>query len=865
MARYNFKETEPKWRKAWSDADVFRAQARPGQPKYYMLEMFPYPSGRLHMGHVRNYALGDVIARFKRARGFSVLHPMGWDAFGLPAENAAMERGVDPKAWTYDNIARMRAELKELGLSIDWSREFATCDVAYYGKQQALFLDLYERGLVYRKEGLVNWDPVDQTVLANEQVENGRGWRSGAIVEKRKLNQWFMRITDYADQLADDLATLDRWPEKVRVMQENWIGRSKGLKFSFEFAKAAPKGFESGLEVYTTRPDTLYGASFVGIAPDHPLAEFAAAQDPGAAAFIAECKKGGASQAEIDTAEKIGFDTGLKVKHPFDPDWELPVWIANFILMDYGTGAIFACPAHDQRDLDFSRKYNLPVTPVVLPPGEDPAKFQVGDEAYAGPGVIYNSHFLNGMDIEAAKAAAIARIEGMGRGEGATVYRLRDWGVARQRAWGCPIPVVHCDKDGVVPLPKSALPVALPDDLEFGKPGNALARHPTWKHAACPKCGGPATREVDTLDTFVDSAWYFARFANPDAAEPIDKAAADYWMPVDQYIGGIEHAVLHLLYARFVTKALADDGQLSVREPFAGLFTQGMVTHETYRKQSGEWVEPKEVEVVAEGKSRRARLLENGAEVVIGDVEKMSKSKKNTVAPEEIFDVYGVDAARLFVLSDSPPERDAQWTTGGVQGAWRFVNRVWDEFDSQPAPSSGESSAPPAGDDPAARAIRRATHKLVKQVTEAIDGFRFNSGIARLYEFLNLLKANPASGASPAAMAARQEALSAFARLIAPFTPHLAEECWVRIGGQGLVASAPWPQFDPALTEDAVRILPVQVNGKRRGEISAPAGAAADEVEKIVLDDPEIARRLEGLTIRKVIVVQDRIVNIVAA
>ena len=860
MARYNPKETEPKWRKAWADADAFRAVIDPSKPKYYVLEMFPYPSGRLHMGHVRNYSLGDVIARFKRARGFSVLHPMGWDAFGLPAENAAMERGVDPKAWTYDNIARMRAELKELGLSIDWSREFATCDLAYYGQQQALFLDLYARGLVYRREGLVNWDPVDMTVLANEQVVDGRGWRSGAVVEKRKLNQWFFRITDYADQLTDDLQTLDRWPEKVRVMQENWIGRSKGLTFSFAFADAAPEGFEAGLEVYTTRPDTLFGASFVAIAADHPLAQQAAANDPKAAAFIAECKKGGASQAEIDTAEKLGFDTGLRVKHPFDPAWELPVWIANFVLMDYGAGALFGCPAHDQRDIDFARKYGLPVTPVVLPPGGDPATFAVKDEAYTGPGVIYNSRFLDGLDIEAAKAAAIARMEAQGQGRGATVFRLRDWGVARQRAWGCPIPVVHCDKDGVVPLPKSALPVALPDDLEFGKPGNALARHPTWKHT-CPACGGPATREVDTLDTFVDSSWYFIRFANPDFATPIDKAAADYWMAVDQYIGGIEHAVLHLLYARFITKALADDGQVSVREPFAGLFTQGMVTHETYRRQTGEWVEPKDVEIIAEGKSRRARLLENGAEVVIGDVEKMSKSKKNTVAPEEIFETYGVDAARLFVLSDSPPERDAQWSNAGVQGAWRFVNRVWDEFDSQPA----EAVAGPSEGDEAAMALRRATHKLVKQVTEAIDTFRFNSGIARLYEFLNLLKANPAAKASPGVAAARQEALGAFARLIAPFTPHLAEECWARVGGQGMVAEAPWPEFDAALTEEAVRVLPVQVNGKRRGEISAPAGASAADVEKIVLDDPEIARRLEGLTIRKVIVVPDRIVNIVAA
>ncbi|MDZ4375268.1 MAG: leucine--tRNA ligase [Phenylobacterium sp.] len=871
MARYNPKETEPRWRQAWADADAFRAVADRSRPKYYVLEMFPYPSGRLHMGHVRNYSMGDVIARFKRAKGFSVLHPMGWDAFGLPAENAAMERGVDPKAWTYENIERMRAELKELGLSIDWSREFATCDVDYYGKQQAWFLDLFERGLVYRKESVVNWDPVDQTVLANEQVVDGRGWRSGAPVEKRKLNQWSMRITDYADQLTDDLKTLDRWPDKVRVMQENWIGRSKGLRFRFHFAHTrvgeemagdsrtgapVPDGFSDGLEVYTTRPDTLYGASFVGIAADHPLAAAVAARDPEAAAFIDACRKGAATEAEIETAEKKGYDTGLRVKHPFDPNWELPVWIANFILMDYGTGAIFACPAHDQRDLDFCRKYDLPVTPVVLPPGEDPATFTVADEAYVGPGTLYNSEGLDGLEIEAAKAEAVRRIEAQGDGEGATVFRLRDWGVSRQRAWGCPIPVVHCPTDGVVPLPKSALPVAHPIDIEFSKAGNALERHPTWKHTTCPTCGGPATRETDTLDTFVDSSWYFARFANPHVPEPISKVDADYWLPVDQYIGGIEHAVLHLLYARFVTKALADARQLSVREPFAGLFTQGMVTHETYRRQSGEWVEPKDVELVAEGATRRATLAGSGEPLVIGDVEKMSKSKRNTVAPEEIFEVYGVDAARLFVLSDSPAERDVQWTTGGVQGAWRFVTRVWDEFDSQPDETP---TAQPEAE------LRRATHKLIRQVTEAIDGFRFNSGIARLYEFLNLLKANPANGATPVVLAARREALSAFARLIAPFTPHLAEECWARIGGEGMVVAAPWPEFDLALTEDAFKVLPVQVNGKRRGEIQAPAGAEPADVEALVMADADIAAKLEGLTIRKIIVVKDRIVNIVAA
>ena len=860
MARYNPKESEPKWRAAWAEADVFRTPEAGDKPKYYVLEMFPYPSGRLHMGHVRNYALGDVVARYKRSRGFNVLHPMGWDAFGLPAENAAMERGVDARAWTYDNISRMRAELKELGLSIDWSREFATCDVAYYGKQQAWFLKLLERGLVYRREGVVNWDPVDQTVLANEQVVDGRGWRSGAPVEKRKLSQWFLRITDYADDLIEGLKGLDRWPEKVRTMQENWIGRSRGLRFSFRFEGDAPRGHEDGLNVYTTRPDTLFGASFVGIAPDHPLAEELSRSRPDIAEFIASCRRGAASEAEIETAEKVGLDTGLRVTHPFDPNWKLPVWIANFILMDYGTGAIFACPAHDQRDLDFARKYDLPVRPVVLPPGEEPASFTVGSEAYTGGGVIYNSGFLDGLDVETAKAEAIRRIEGAGQGEGATVYRLRDWGVSRQRGWGCPIPVIHCESCGVVPVPADQLPVALPDDMDFSRPGNALARHPTWKDAPCPSCGAPARRETDTLDTFVDSSWYFARFTNPAAEAPVDRSAADYWMPVDQYIGGIEHAVLHLLYARFVTRALADEGLVGVKEPFAGLFTQGMVTHETYRRASGEWLEPGAVELRADGGQRTAVLIETGEPVVIGDVEKMSKSKRNTVAPGEIFEVYGVDAARLFVLSDSPPERDVQWTASGVEGAWRFVSRVWNEFDTQPQ----EAQTLAAGPDEAALPLRRATHRLIKSITDAIEDFRFNSGIARLYEFLNTLRSHPAGGASPSILAARQEALSVFARLIAPFTPHLAEECWARIGGEGLVVDAPWPVFDPALAEDAVKTLPVQINGKRRGEIQAPAGAEPGDVEQLVLSHPELARWLGELSVRKVIVVKDRIVNIVA-
>ena len=865
MARYNPKESEPFWRKAWDQAEVFKTlqpEEAGGRPKYYVLEMFPYPSGRIHMGHVRNYAMGDVVARFKRARGYNVLHPMGWDAFGMPAENAAMERGIHPKGWTYDNIAAMRDQLKLLGLSIDWSREFATCDPAYYGHQQAWFLSLLQKGLVYRKEGVVNWDPVDMTVLANEQVIDGKGWRSGAVVEKRKLTQWFLRITDYADALIEGLSGLDRWPDKVRIMQENWIGRSKGLRLAFKFSAASPAGFEAGLEVYTTRPDTLFGASFLAIAPDHPLSDALAKSDPEVAAFVAECRKGGASGADIETAEKKGLDTGLRVAHPLDPSQTLPVWIGNFVLMDYGTGAIFGCPAHDQRDLDFARKYGLSVVPVVLPSGEDPQTFAVENEAYTGPGTLFNSRFLDGLDIESAKAKVIDQIEAAGQGQGATVYRLRDWGVSRQRYWGCPIPVIHCPACGVVPLPNDQLPVVLPDDVTFDRPGNPLLRHPTWRHTTCPSCGAAAERETDTLDTFVDSSWYFARFTDPTSPSPIHKAAADYWLPVDQYIGGVEHAVLHLLYARFVTRALRDTGALDVAEPFAGLFTQGMVTHETYRGPDGQWVEPQSVEIIAEGNNRRAVMVEGGAPVVIGDIEKMSKSKKNVVAPEDIFDAYGVDAARLFVMSDSPPERDVQWTNGGVEGAWRFVNRVWTEFDSQP---EGPVAAVPYLDNPEALDLIKVAHRLIKALTDSIEAFRFNGGIAKLYEFLNIIKALPAASASAEVLAARAEALSILARLIAPFTPHLAEACWVRIGGDGMVVNAPWPELDSDLASDDQRILPVQINGKRRGEVSVPAGLGQAEVEKLALADEAVARHLEGLTVRKVIVVTDRIVNIVAS
>ena len=853
MARYEPKTAEPRQQARWAEAAAFVTKDT-GRPKYYVLEMFPYPSGNIHMGHARNSVMGDVVARSKRAQGYDVLHPMGWDAFGMPAENAAMERGVHPGDWTWSNIATMRDQLKLLGLSLDWSREFATCDPEYYGKQQAWFLELYRRGLVYRKDGVVNWDPIDNTVLANEQVIDGRGWRSGAVVEKRKLNQWFLRITDYADDLIDGLKTLDRWPEKVRLMQENWIGRSKGLQMTWAFSGQAPAGYETGVEIYTTRPDTLFGASFLGLAPDHPISKQLAEADPRVADFIAECRKGGASQAEIEQAEKIGWDTSLKVLHPFTGA-EIPVWIANFILSEYGTGAIFACPAHDQRDLDFARKYGLPVIPVVRPEGAGD-DFAVGDEAYTGPGSIFHSDFLDGLDIEAAKAEAIRRVEAAGTGQGATIYRLRDWGVSRQRYWGCPIPIIHCSSCGPVEVPADQLPVELPEDVTFDVPGNPLDRHPTWKHVKCPSCGQDATRETDTLDTFVDSSWYFARFTDPKAAEPINTEAANRWLAVDQYIGGVEHAVLHLLYARFITRALSDAGMLSVKEPFAGLFTQGMVVHETYFEGQDEvgkprWVEPTDVRIETVDGQRVATRLSNGARLSIGDIEKMSKSKKNVVAPQEILESHGVDAGRLFVLSDSPPERDVQWTPGGVEGASRFVQRTWSLFDAYDPGFAGE--------DKANAELLRETHKAIKAVSEGVEGFRFNSAIAKLYAFVATVRDSAQAGGD-----AKRQALSALARLIAPFTPHLAEECWTQLGEDGMVLDAPWPVWDAALAADDEVVLPIQINGKRRAEIRVARGMEPAEVEALVLADETVKARLEGLSVKKIVVVKDRIVNLVA-
>ena len=859
--RYEFAEAEPRWQRAWAERECFRVADVPGEgkPKYYVLEMFPYPSGKIHMGHVRNYTLGDVVARYKRARGYSVLHPMGWDAFGLPAENAARERGIHPARWTYDNIAAMRAELRRMGLSLDWEREFATCDAAYYGQQQFLFLALLRAGLAYRKESFVNWDPVDGTVLANEQVIDGRGWRSGAPVEKRRLAQWSFRITEFAPELLAALDGLDRWPERVRTMQAHWIGRSEGARLAFPLV-APFDGIES-VEVYTTRPDTLFGMSFVALAAEHPLAAAVAARDPIAAKFIAECRRLGTSEAAIEAAEKQGYDTGLTVAHPFLKGEKNPVWIANFVLMEYGTGAIFGCPAHDQRDLEFARKYGLPVLPVVLPAGERAEDFSVGSTAWVGAGRMIHSGFLDGLDPAAAKRRVIAELERLGIGRGEVNWRLRDWGVSRQRYWGCPIPVIHCAACGVVPVPEEDLPVILPEDVRFDRPGNPLADHPTWKHVRCPACGAAAERETDTLDTFVDSAWYFSRFCSPRAADPVDRAAVDHWLPVDQYIGGIEHAILHLLYARFFTRAMQKTGFVSVAEPFAGLFTQGMVTHESYRLADGRWLYPEEVERRADGSVvERA----SGAAVIVGRIEAMSKSRRNTVDPGAIIARYGADTARWFILSDNPPERDMEWTEAGVAGAHRFLQRLQRLAD-------GIAAARAPNDVPelfseAARVLRRRTHQTILAVTASLEDFAFNSAVARLYELAGAIgdaEREPGEGLA----AARREAVEVLVRLAAPMIPHLAEELHARLhpGAAVLVAELPWPEADPALAASDAVTIAVQVGGKLRGTVVMAPDSPEEAVIAAAEAEPNVARLLAGRRVVRRIHVPNRIVNFVVA
>jgi leucyl-tRNA synthetase len=856
MSRYNFRETEAKWQRRWRDGKLFEVAADPARPKYYVLEMFPYPSGKLHVGHVRNYTMGDLVARYRRAQGFNVLHPMGWDAFGLPAENAAIAEKTHPAVWTEHNITTMRAQLQRMGLAYDWSREITTCDPDYYRHEQKMFLDFLAAGLAYRKESWVNWDPVENTVLANEQVIEGRGWRSGAIVEKRLLSQWFLRITAFTEELLEAIYGLERWPERVRLMQENWIGRSEGARVRFQIA-----GHDDRVEVFTTRHDTLYGASFLGLSPNHPLAARLAETDPGLAAFIAECNRMGTSEAVIEAAEKRGHATGLEAVHPLDPSRRVPVYVANFVLMEYGTGAIFGCPAHDQRDLEFARKYGLPVIPVVLPPGADPARFAIGDEAYVEDGTLFNSDFIDGLSVPEAKRAVGERLEALGRGERTIAYRLRDWGVSRQRYWGCPIPVIHCPDCGIVPVPEADLPVTLPEDVSFETPGNPLAHHPTWKHVECPKCGRPATRETDTFDTFFESSWYFLRFCSPHAEAGFEPAAVDYWMPVDQYIGGVEHAVLHLLYSRFFTRALRQCGylgNLGFDEPFAGLFTQGMVCHQTYQGADGEWLFPEEVDPAPDG----GFVDHQGRPVQVGRLEKMSKSKKNVVGLVENVETYGADTARLYLLSDSPPERDLEWTATGIEGIWRYVNRVWRLISEPPVPLPPPGTPVPAALPADVDAVRRTTHKTIAAVTDDLDKFRFNRAVARIRELTNALEELPA--AEPGGAAVLREGVETLARLLGPMMPHLAEEMWQTIGGQGTIAEQPWPQADPRLVRDEQVTIAVQVNGKLRATLELPRDAASEAVERAALALPQVVRWLEGRPPRKTVVVPNRIVNIVA-
>ncbi|MEH2473063.1 leucyl-tRNA synthetase [Nitrobacteraceae bacterium AZCC 2161] len=869
--RYNARETEPRWQRQWDEKAIFATSNADPRPKYYVLEMFPYPSGRIHMGHVRNYTMGDVVARTMRAKGFNVLHPMGWDAFGLPAENAAIERKVAPKAWTYDNIASMKKQLQTMGLSLDWAREFATCDPSYYKHQQKMFLDFMKVGLAEREKRKINWDPVDMTVLANEQVIDGRGWRSGALVEQREMNQWVFKITKYSQELLDALDTLDRWPDKVRLMQRNWIGRSEGMLVRFALDGATAPNGESELKVFTTRHDTLFGAKFMAIAADHPLALAAAAKNPALAEFIAETKRQGTAQEIIDTAEKQGFDTGIKAIHPFDPDWKLPVYVANFVLMEYGTGAIFGCPAHDQRDLDFVNKYGLGNTPVVCPEGQDPKTFVISDIAYDGEGRMINSRFLDGMTIEQAKNEVAKRLEGeirgnMPVGERKVNFRLRDWGISRQRYWGCPIPVIHCPTCDVVPVPDGDLPVELPDDVTFDKPGNALDHHPTWKHVTCPQCGGKATRETDTMDTFVDSSWYFARFTDPwNENAPTTPDVVNRMMPVDQYIGGVEHAILHLLYSRFFTRAMKATGHVNFDEPFAGMFTQGMVVHETYKKEDGTFASPAEIAIVPDGDGRRATMLDDGSKVEIGPIEKMSKSKRNTVDPDDIIGTYGADTARWFMLSDSPPDRDVIWSEEGVKGASRFVQRLWRMVGEAAEHGKTAPAARPAEFGAEALAVRKAAHGALDKVTTGIEKLHFNVCLAHIREFSNALGEALARPGTPAPDMcwALHEAAVILVQLFAPMMPHLAEECWSVLGQKGMVSEAHWPQIEPNLLVEDTMTLPVQVNGKKRGEVVVARDAQNPEIEAAVLALDTVKQALDGKPVRKMIIVPQRIVNVV--
>ena len=855
MSHYDAAAIEKKWQEIWENTGCFTASNDHSKPKYYVLEMFPYPSGRIHMGHVRNYTLGDVVARYRRAKGFNVLHPMGWDAFGLPAENAAIERGIHPSKWTIENIASMRGQLRSMGLSYDWAREFATCTPDYYRHEQKMFLKFLDAGLAYRKESWVNWDPVENTVLANEQVVDGCGWRSGAPVERRLLSQWFLKITEFANDLLAALDGLDRWPERVRSMQANWIGKSEGARVSFQLKRPLGNGIKN-IEVFTTRPDTLFGASFIAVAANHPLAQSIVKTNQAAADFIAECAKLGTSEAAVETAEKRGFDTGLRAVHPLNNTITLPVYIANFVLVEYGTGAIFGCPAHDQRDLDFANAYNLRVIPVVLPDSADAKSFSITETAYTGQGRLINSGEWNGLNIEAGKKAAIAALENANAGQHETTFRLRDWGVSRQRYWGCPIPIIHCSSCGAVPVPEADLPITLPDDVDFSASGNPLANHTSWKHTHCPKCGDPAEREQDTFDTFFESSWYFLRYADPTHEEGFGADAVAYWMPVDQYIGGVEHAVLHLLYSRFFTRALSRIGYLDLDEPFSGLMTQGMVCHQTFKNKDGKWLFPTEVTRHGDHWVETS----TGAIAKTGRIEKMSKSKRNVVDPELIIETYGADTARLFMLSDSPPERDMEWTESGVEGASRFLKRVW-RLAHDDSLVARDTPVPNTLGDSALAAVRMA-HKSILALSADIENFRFNRAVAQLHMLTNAI--TDIKMEEYGAPAAKRFAIETLAQLLSPLTPHLAEDMWLALGHKTLLAQSSWPVADAALARDDEVEIGVQVNGKLRDTIKLERDCPNDVAESLALASASVQRYLDGKSPKKVIVVQNRIINVVA-
>ena len=841
-SRYNHKKVESHWQKQWDDKNIFLSKKLVGKKKYYVLEMFPYPSGKIHMGHVRNYTLGDVVARYKRMKGFNVMHPMGWDAFGLPAENAAIVEKKPPSDWTYNNIKVMRGQLKSMGLSIDWSREIATCHPKYYQHEQSFFIDLYNKGLAYKKKSTVNWDPVDQTVLANEQVIDGRGWRSGALVEAKELSQWFLKTSSYSQELLSYLDTLTNWPEKVKIMQSNWIGKSVGAEINFEI-KDSNNLNEKNIKVFTTRPDTIFGASFCALSLDHPLAKNIIQENQEADNFKKSC-----SQLDSEK-EKMGFKTSIVVKHPFVANKTIPVFLANFVLMDYGTGAIFGCPAHDQRDLDFAKKYNLEIIPVILPENEKLENFSIDKIAYSERGVLINSYFLNGLSIESAKSEIIKEMVSKGIGSEKTTYRLRDWGVSRQRYWGCPIPIIYREDGKILPVLKKDLPVTLPPIKEFKNSGNTLGSFDSWKNTTCPETGMKATRETDTFDTFFESSWYFLRYCNPRNESAFLKEDINYWLPVDQYIGGVEHAILHLLYSRFFVKALRDTGHLNIDEPFDGLFTQGMVTHQTFKNKAGDWLSPDKV-FLKEG----VYYSYEGERILVGKIEKMSKSKKNVIDPSSTIDMYGADTARWFMLSDSPPERDLEWTETGILSSHKFISKIWDlslGINNDTYESKAESGN---------SKIEFKINETIKNVTANIDLFHYNKAIANIHEFVNVFQS--ALKKKEISKTTAKETLEKLCLIIQPFIPHLSEELWKNIKKDGLAIEQKWPEYKKELINKSVNIA-VQINGKTKDVYSSEKELNQEDLVDVLKDNQKIVKLLDNKIIIKTVYVPKKIINFV--